>query len=290
MSEWSLFGQALINGILKSGLYALAATGMALAFGVVRILNLAHGDFLMLAAYFAVFLFTRFGGDPLAVIPAAFLLFFGLGAVVYRGVIRPVLQAGELNQLLLTFGLSIFIQNVVLILFGGNVRTIFVPYRAATISLGDLSFGAGRLLTFLLAVLLLLALYFVLQRTRFGRAVRAVGQNPEGASLIGIEPEKINLCAFGIATGFAAVAGMMLSVILYAEPLIGMGFTMKSLAVVVVAGLGNIYGVFGASLLLGVAESLVSTFVPEGTGWSEAIFFVLIFLALIFKPRGVREA
>lgn len=290
MSEWLLFGQALLNGILKSGLYALAATGMALAFGVVRILNLAHGDFLMLAAYFAIFLFSRFGCDPLAAIPVAFLLFFALGAVLYRGTIKPVLRAGELNQLLLTFGLSILIQNLALIFFGGNVKTIFVSYKTMTISLGGLSFGTGRLLTFLLAVVLLLALYLVLQRTRFGRAIRAVSQDPEGAALIGIAPEKINLYAFGLATGFAAVGGMMLSVILYAEPLIGLGFTMKSLAVVVVAGLGNIYGVFWASLLLGVAESLVSTFVPEGTGWAEAIFFLLIFFALIFKPRGVSQA
>lgn len=119
--------------------------------------------------------------------------------------LKPVLRAGELNQLLLTFGLSVLIQNLALIFFGGNVKTIFVPYKTMTISLGGLSFGAGRLLTFLLAVVLLLALYLVLQRTRFGRAIRAVSRDPEGAALIGIAPEKINLYAFGLATGFAAV-------------------------------------------------------------------------------------
>lgn len=285
-----LLGQVLINGILMSGIYALAASGMALAFGVVKFLNLAHGEFLMLAAYFGIIIFSTFGLDPLLMTPIAFLLFFILGAIFYKILVKPVLNRGELNQLLLTFGLSILLQNLALLLFGGTIRTISVPYRTNTISFGGISFGMARLAVLIIAIILLVGLYQILQHTRVGRSIRAVSQEPEGAALIGIDSESVYLIALGIAIGFAAVAGMMLSVILHAEPMVGFNFTLKSLAVVVVAGLGNIYGVLWASLLLGISESLVSAYLPNGTGWSEAVFFLMILIVLVFRRSGVSEA
>lgn len=289
MNVGQLFSQALINGILVSGIYALAASGLALAFGVVKFLNLAHGDFLMLAAYFGIIVFGAYGLDPLLVTPVAFLLFFILGAIFYKALVKPVLKAGELNQLLLTFGLSILLQNLALLIFGGTIRTISVPYRTHTISFGGVNFGTVRLFILLLAIILLVGLYQVLQRTRVGRSIRAVSQEPEGAALVGIDSESIYLIALGIAIGFASVAGMMLSVIFYAEPMVGFNFTLKGLAVVVVAGLGNVYGVLWASLLLGISESLVGVYVPNGTGWSEAIFFIMILGVLVFRRSGVNE-
>lgn len=289
MNVGQLFSQALINGILVSGIYALAASGLALAFGVVKFLNLAHGDFLMLAAYFGVIVFGAFGLDPLMMTPVVFVLFFILGALFYKVLVKPVLNAGELNQLLLTFGLSIFLQNLALLIFGGTIRTISVPYRSHTISFAGVNFGTARLFILLISIALMVALYQILQRTRIGRSIRAVSQEPEGAALVGIDSESVYMVALGIAIAFASIAGMMLSVIFYAEPMVGFNFTLKGLAVVVVAGLGNVYGVLWASLLLGVSESLIGVYLPNGTGWSEAIFFLMILGVLVFRRSGESE-
>ena len=289
MNVGQLFSQALINGILVSGIYALAASGLALAFGVVKFLNLAHGDFLMLAAYFGVIVFGAFGLDPLMMTPVVFVLFFILGALFYKVLVKPVLNAGELNQLLLTFGLSIFLQNLALLIFGGTIRTISVPYRSHTISFAGVNFGTARLFILLISIALMVTLYQILQRTRIGRSIRAVSQEPEGAALVGIDSESVYMVALGIAIAFASIAGMMLSVIFYAEPMVGFNFTLKGLAVVVVAGLGNVYGVLWASLLLGVSESLIGVYLPNGTGWSEAIFFLMILGVLVFRRSGESE-
>lgn len=285
MSAWQLFGQALINGILVSGIYALVASGLALAFGVVKFLNLAHGEFMMLAVYFGVVAFSAYGLNPLLMTPVVFILFFFLGAIFYKALVKPVINTGELNQLLLTFGLMIFLQNLALLIFGGTIRTISVPFRTHTISLGGINFGTARLFILLLSIILLIVLYQVLQHSRVGRSIRAVSQEAEGAALVGIDSESVNLIAMGIAIGFASIAGMMLSVIFHAEPMVGFNFTLKCLAVVVVAGLGNVYGVLWASLLLGISESLFGVYLPNGTGWSEAIFFLMILGGLVFKAR-----
>ncbi len=282
-----LFGQALVNGILVSGIYALAASGLALAFGVVKFLNLAHGEFLMLAAYFGIIVFGSYGLDPLLMTPVVFILFFILGAAYYKALVKPVLKAGELNQLLLTFGISIFLQNLALLIFGGTIRTISVPYRTHTISFWGINFGTARLFILLLSIVLLVLLYQVLQRTRVGRSIRAVSQEPEGAALVGIDSESVYLIALGIAVGFASVAGMMLSIIFQAEPMVGFNFTLKGLAVVVMAGLGNVYGVIWASLLLGISESFIGVYLPNGTGWSEAIFFLMILGGLVLRQSRV---
>lgn len=285
MNIGQLLGQALINGILVSGVYALAAGGLALAFGVVKFLNLAHGEFLMLAAYCGVIVFSAYGLNPLLMTPVIFLLFFFLGAIFYKILVKPVIGTGELNQLLLTFGLHILLQNLALLIFGGTIRTISVPYRTHTISLAGISFGTARFFILLLSIVLLVVLYLVLQRTRMGRSIRAVSQDAEGAALVGIDSEAVNVVALGIAVGLASIAGMMLSVVYHAEPMLGFNFTLKGLAVVVVAGLGNVYGVLWASLLLGVSESLFGVCLPNGTGWSEAIFFLMILGGLLFRSR-----
>ncbi len=285
MNIGQLLGQALINGILVSGVYALAAGGLALAFGVVKFLNLAHGEFLMLAAYCGVIVFSAYGLNPLLMTPVVFLLFFFLGAIFYKILVKPVINTGELNQLLLTFGLHILLQNLALLIFGGTIRTISVPYRAHTISLAGINFGTARFFILLLSIVLLVVLYLVLQRTRMGRSIRAVSQDAEGAALVGIDSETVNVVALGIAVGLASIAGMMLSVVYHAEPMLGFNFTLKGLAVVVVAGLGNVYGVLWASLLLGVSESLFGVCLPNGTGWSEAIFFLMILGGLLFRSR-----
>ncbi|MDX2008304.1 MAG: branched-chain amino acid ABC transporter permease [Meiothermus sp.] len=283
-----LFLQTLINGLLVAGVYALVASGLALAVGVVGIVNFAHGEFLMVGAFVSYLMFTFAGLDPVISLGLAALVAFVVGAVSYYGLIRPILNAPELNQMLLTFGLSIALQNLALLMFGGDTRVVSPPYQAATVSFGGLSFGLVPLVSFLLSAGLLSGLYWFLGRTRLGFAVRAVSQNRLAPGLLGIEKEQIYLLAFGLSAALAGVAGVMLSVTLNASPTVGAAYTLKAFAIIVMAGLGNLRGVIPAAIILALAEAFVSTYIPGGGGWVEAVFFLVIFAALTWRSWRVR--
>ncbi|WP_038046086.1 branched-chain amino acid ABC transporter permease [Thermus caliditerrae] len=273
--------QTLLNGLLMSGVYALVATGLALSLGVVGIVNFAHGEFLMMGAFLSYLFFALQGLDPLFSLGLAFLAAFLVGGLVYQGLIRPVLPAPELNQMLLTFGLSILLQNLALLLFGADTRVVAPSYQAATLTLGPFFLGAVPLGAFMLSLGLLFLLQVFLTRSRLGLAMRAVAQNRLAPGLLGIEADQVYLLAFGLAAALAGVAGVMLSVILYASPTVGFIFTLKSFAIVALAGLGNLKGVVPAALVLALAEALVSTYLPGGGGLVEAVFFLVLFLALV---------
>jgi branched-chain amino acid transport system permease protein len=235
----------------------------------------------MVGAFLSYLLYAARGVDPLLALGLAFLAAFLVGALTYWGLIRPVLKAPELNQMLLTFGLSILLQNLALLLFGADTRVVAPPYQAATLALGPFFLGAVPLGAFLLSLALLLLLQAFLTRTPLGLAMRAVAQNRLAPGLLGIEAERVYLLAFGLAAALAGVAGVMLSVMLYASPTVGFLFTLKSFAIVALAGLGNLRGVMPAALVLALAEALVSTYVPGGGGLVEAVFFLVLFLALV---------
>jgi branched-chain amino acid transport system permease protein len=279
--------QMLIFGVLRSGLYALTSVGLALSVGVIGIVNFAHGEFLMLGAYLGYWLFVSYGIDPLLAIPISAAALFLLGGVVYRASIQRVLHAPELNQMLLTFGISIFLQNLAIILWTGDPRTAAVSYKATAVPLGPLVVGFPQLIVFILAMALTLGLYLVLGRSRIGKAMRAVAQNRVGASLIGIEVDRIYLVTFGLSVALAGTAGMMITLQLSTSPFIGLLYTLKAFAIIVMAGLGNINGVIYASLVLGVSEAFVEFYVPQGGGWSEGVFFLLILMVLFVRPRGL---
>lgn len=284
-----LFLQTLVNGLLQSGIYALVASGLALAVGVVGIVNFAHGEYLMIGAFLAWAASSLLGIDPLLALPLVALAVFAVGALTYRVTIRHVLLAPELNQMLLTFGISILLQNLALMLMGGNTRTVTTPYQASSLSLGGLSVGGPKALAFGLAAVILAALYYVLYRTNLGRQMRAVAQNRRGAQLIGVNVDRVYLLAFAASCGLAAIAGTLVSVLLFASPTVGLVFALKAFAIIVMAGLGNLTGVLWASVILGVSEALVQTYVPGGGGWSDAVFFLMIFLALVGRSfRGAR--
>lgn len=283
-----LFLQTLINGLLVAGVYALVASGLALAVGVVGIVNFAHGEFLMIGAFVSYLLFTYQGLDPVLSLGIAALVVFVVGAVSYYGLIRPILSAPELNQMLLTFGLSIALQNLALLIFGGDTRVVSPPYQASTVTLGGLSFGLVPLVSFLLSVVLISGLYWFLGRTRLGFAVRSVSQNRLAPGLLGIEKEQIYLLAFGLSAALAGIAGVMLSVTLNASPLVGAAYTLKAFAIIVMAGLGNLRGVVPAAIMLALAEAFVSTYIPGGGGWVEAVFFLVIFASLTWRSWRIR--
>jgi branched-chain amino acid transport system permease protein len=282
--DLSLLPQALVSGVLASGLYALVSVGLALAIGVIGIVNFAHGEFFMVGAFVAFQLFVTFGFDPLLSLLFAAPILFVLGALIYRGTIQHVLSAPELNQMLLTFGIAIILQNLALLIWGGDPRPISnVPYRSLGFRLGPVSVGAVPLASFALSVLLVGGLYFSLVRTKLGRAMRAVAQNRIGASLVGLEVNRIYLLAFALSAALAGLGGVMIAVIQSPTPTVGLAFTLKAFAIVVLAGLGNIRGILWASLVVALSESLVATLVPNGDALRNAVFFLIIFVVLVAK-------
>ncbi len=283
------FAQMLMFGLLKSGLYALTSAGLALSLGVVGIVNFAHGEFVMLGAYIGYWLFvSQLKLDPFLALPVGALLLFALGAATYQGAIRPVLQAPELNQMLLTFGISILLQTLALILWSGELRTINAPEKLQLVELGPFgSPSVARLGVFGVAALVVGALFLLLERTRTGKAMRAVAQSRLAASLVGIEVNRTYLLAVGFSAAMAGMAGVMLNLVLYTTPLVGLVFILKAFSIVVLAGLGNLYGVVWASLLLGVAEQAVQTYVPNGAALADGLFFIIIFAVLLWRPQGL---
>ena len=282
--ELSLIPQALVSGVLAAGLYALVAVGLALAIGVIGIVNFAHGEFFMVGAFFAYQLFVSFGIDPVLSILFVAPALFVIGAIIYLTSIRFVLKAPELNQMLLTFGIGIILQNLALMIWGGDPRSIAgVPYRAIGYQIGNVSIGLVPLGSFVISILLVGGLYYVLARTPLGRAMRAVAQNRMAAGLVGLEVNRVYVVAFALSALLAGIGGVMIAVIQSPTPTIGLAFTLKAFAIVVLAGLGNIRGIVGAALIVALAESLVATLVPNGDGLRNAVFFAIIFATLVYR-------
>lgn len=284
--DLSLVAQALVSGVLASGLYALVSIGLAMAIGIIGIVNFAHGEFFMVGAFLAYQLFVSFGFDPLLSILFVAPALFAIGAIIYLASIRYVLKAPELNQMLLTFGISIILQNLALLIWGGDPRTISnVPYRSIGYQVAGINIGLVPLGSFVISIVLVLALYFVLARTSLGRAMRAVAQNRVGASLVGLEVNRVYVVAFALSALLAGIGGVMIAVIQSPTPSVGFAFTLKAFAIVVLAGLGNIRGIVWASLVVALSESLVATLVPNGDTLRNAVFFAIIFVVLVLRSR-----
>lgn len=284
--DLSLLPQALVSGVLAAGLYALVSVGLALAIGVIGIVNFAHGEFFMVGAFLTYQLFVSFGFDPLISLLFVAPIMFIIGAGIYSSTIRFVLKAPELNQMLLTFGIGIILQNLALLIWGGDPRTIGkVPYRSIGWQFGKISVGAVPLGSFIISMILVIGLYWFLAKSPLGRGMRAVAQNRIGASLVGLEVNKIYLVAFALSALLAGLGGVMIAVIQSPTPVIGLAFNLKAFAIVVLAGLGNIRGIIGASLVVALSESVVATLVPDGDALRNAVFFAIIFVVLIQRSR-----
>jgi len=285
--DWASFLQSLANGILIAGLYAAVTLGLTLVLGVMGIVNFAHGELVMLGAYSTFWLFTLLGIDPMLSIPMSGLILFFIGLPIYRFTIRPILKDPPLNQLLLTLGISIFLQNLAMILWKADSRAVITSYSGMSLHLGMVHVGLTRLVTFLIAVTLTIFLVLFLYKARPGRAMRAVSENNTASWLIGINVQKTYLLAFGVASGLAGASGALVSTIMYTFPMVGFKLSLKAFCILILGGLGNIPGALFGSLILGLTESFVGTYVPEGSGWAEGISFMLIMVILIIKPTGL---
>jgi len=278
--------QAILNGLLTGALYGLIAMGMALIFGVMRIVNFAHGAFLMLGMYASYVLFQTTGISPYYGFPLVGAVLFVIGYATYMGLLRPIRGQVDFMVILLTMGLALIITDGVQLTFGADYHQINIPLLSKNIRLGSqISANAPWLVSFALAAVLALALYFVVTHTVFGRAARAIAQNRYAAPLMGINVNRVQAISFAIGSAAAGIAGALLLPVFYLFPEVGDQFMLKSFVMVVLGGMGSIQGAAIAGLVLGVVESLTSLY--WGNEWALAVDFVIFILVLSLKPSGI---
>lgn len=279
----------LIYGIQQAGLYAAIAIPMGLVLGIVHIVNLAHGEFMMVAAYATYFACKATGMDPLlAVIPSAAVTAV-FGWIIYRFTIRRALKAPELNQLILTFGISIAMAQGINILFTSQTRKISLDYVSSSMDIGDLTFGTWSFVFVAVAILYAYGLKLFLTKTTMGKAALAVGQNPRGAAIVGIDVDRTYGIVFALALALVGAMGALFLTKSAIFPMVGAPFTMKSFSLVAMAGIGNIPGILGASILLGIAESFLRAF-RLTRGWADIVFFVLIIVVILGRSLKWRKS
>jgi branched-chain amino acid transport system permease protein len=280
-----LFLQAVVSGVLLGGVYGLVASGLSLIFGVLRIINFAHGAVMMLGMYTTYWLFALLAVDPYVSILITGPLFFVIGVVIQRVIIEPNRLAAEHNQLLLTLGLALFLENLALVLWQGDFRTVRPSYAAASFVLGEALVEVPRLVACGGAVVMALALFAFLRRTDVGKAIRALSEEPEGAMLMGIDVGRIRAVAFGIGSGCVAVAGALVTPFFYVAPDVGESFNIMAFVVVVLGGMGNFVGALLGGFIVGLAESLGATLLPGSL--KQLVVFALFVLVLLFRPAGL---
>lgn len=281
--------QQLILGLLVGGLYGLAAAGLSLTFGVLRVLNVSHGELLMLGGYGAFWLFSLWQIDPflslVGVAPAMFLF----GMILYWALFQFVVRAQEdiriKNSLLIGFGLTLILHTIAIRLWTADERAVTTAYAGAVVRIGTYAIPLVRLTSLVLAFTILTALHLFLARARWGRAIRATAEDWEAAALMGIPVGKTYLLAFALGTALAGIAGGLVSVSYSISPSIGLEWTLKSLIVVVLAGLGSLFGSFAGGILLGLAEATSVAFL--GGPYREVVGLVLFLVILLVRPQGL---
>jgi len=283
------FLQQLVLGLLIGGLYGLAAAGLSLVFGVLKVLNVAHGQLIMLGGYGAFWLFALWGLDPFAslalVVPGALVLGVILYGALFGWVVRAHEETRVKNSLLIGFGLALALDGAAVRLWTADERSITTGYAGAVFAFGGLAVPLVRLASLVLAFALIGGLHLLLRRWRWGRAIRATAEDWEAALMTGIDVRRAYLLAFAIGTALAGAAGTLVSVGYSISPSIGLEWTLKALIVVVLAGLGSMLGTFVGGLVLGLAEAVSAT--VFGGPYREVVGLVVFFVVLVARPRGL---
>lgn len=276
-----------ISAVLLAGLYATMAYGLGIIYGVLRIVNLNHGGMIMVGAYAGWWLHAKLGIDPyLSLIPVTALAFL-VGVVIYRVLVKrlPRGAAGGVQSLLLLFGVWLVLRNGAYLLFTGNDQTIRTGYSTRALTVAGAFLSVNRVVVFALALLVLLALHALLTRTYLGKAIRAVAQNPDSCTLVGVPVERIYALTFGLGTGLAALAGLLAATLFSFNPDFGATELLKSFVVVVLGGLGSVAGTAIAALILAVVEVFAILVLPAYL--TAAVGFVLLVLVLVIRPGGL---
>jgi branched-chain amino acid transport system permease protein len=289
-----LVAQDLVNGILAGGIFAVVALGFSLVWGIMNIINLAHGAFIMLGAYTTYQLTTSFGLDPFLTLPLSFVLLFALGYLIQRLLINWVARAPILVTFLLTFGLSLLIVNLALIVWSPDTRGVHPAYAGTNFSLGDVTVPWVKVYTLVAALLITGLMQLWLTRSRTGRAIRATSMDIGAAQLSGVRVSQIYAVVFGLGAGLAGVAGTLLSLSYSLTPNMGDPFLIKGFVVCVLGGLGSVQGALIGGLTYGIVEAFatqidvtIGTQHISGSGLQDAIALVVLLIVLILRPRGI---
>lgn len=280
-----VFLQSVLSGILVGGVYALIGIGLTIIFGVMRVINFAHGDLLMLGMYVTWFIFTKTGLDPYVALIATAPLLFLWGAFLQKTLINRVLNALPQNQILLTIGLGLIMSNTMLLIFTSDYRILTTSYSSSSFDVFGLSVSQPLLISFLITVAITAALFWFLQRTDIGQAIRATAQDRDAAQLMGINVRWTSVLSFGIGSALAGTAGALIAPTYYIYPQVGGAFTLKAFVIVVLGGMGSIVGATLGGLIIGVTESLSAIYVASGL--KELVVYVLFLALLLFKPSGL---
>jgi branched-chain amino acid transport system permease protein len=280
-----LVAQALLSGILLGGVYSLIAVGLTLIFGIMRVINFAHGDMMVWGMYLAWLLATRFGVSPhLGFVVAAGALFV-LGVLVQRALVDRILDAPHEMQILLMLGVALVLENTALLAFGPDPQRVRSPLSLATVWLGPLFVDVARLVAFGMALALTGLLWLFLRRTDLGRTMRATADNPYGALVVGTDVRRVYAAAFGIGAACVGAAGALVSPILPFSPAGGLSVSVASFNIVIIGGMGSLPGALAGGLLVSVAESLGAVFLAPSM--KELVSFGLLIGILLFRPAGL---
>ena len=277
--------QHLLNGFLIGGIYALMGIGLTLIFGVMNVVNFAHGQFYMLGAFVVYTVFTLAGVPYVLALVVAALAVGLLGMITERLLLRPIRDQPADVPMLATIGLSIFLANMALIIWDPTPKDTGLPFPLVGVKVGPLTLTPMRLFVLVAAFVIIAGSHLFLQRSRMGKAIRATFQDREAAALMGVDVDVVNMVTFGWGAAMAALAGGLLAPIFQVFPTMGAIVTAKSFAVVIVGGLGSFPGAILAGLLLGIAESLGAGYVSSG--YRDAIAFILIIVVLVVRPTGL---
>jgi branched-chain amino acid transport system permease protein len=278
-----------MNGILLGGLYGLMALGMALVWGVLNIVNLAHGSFIMLGGYTVYYLFTVVGIDPFLALPLGMLIMFVFGFLVQRYIINFIVGSALLNTLLITFGLDVVITYLAQLAFSADFRAINPVYAGSNVAIGGIIIPLVRLAAFAIAFVLAGLLWWVLNATRLGRAIRATAQNLVAARLYGVDPRILYPVTFGIGAALAGAAGGLYGMVAQLTPYIGAELTAKSFVIAIIGGLDNPFRVVLGGCVIGIAEAFGAIYF--GSTYTNLISFGLLVFILVIRPaRALRAA
>jgi branched-chain amino acid transport system permease protein len=277
--------QVLINGLLLGGLYGIMALGMSLIWGVMNIVNVAHGALIMLGAYLTFWMFTLWGVDPFVSLPLTIVALFVYGYALQRWVLNRIVRAQLFLTLLITFGVEVVMINVARLLWSSDLRQVTPAYAASNFEVAGLTIPWVRLWVFVATVVLSVVFLFLLERTRLGRAIRATSEELRAARLTGIPVAHIYAVTFGLGAALAGAAGGLWGMLFPVTPVMGGSLTLKSFVVAVLGGLGTMMGAVVGGLVLGLTESFASTYL--GPTYPNAISFGLLVLVLIVRPTGI---
>jgi branched-chain amino acid transport system permease protein len=283
--ERALSLQILLNGLFLGAIYVNIAVGFSLAWGVMDVINVAHGTMIVVGAFVTFACFKALGLDPFLSLPVSMAVLFVIGYWSQKYLLNLVVKVGVFLSLILTFGLDLVLINALLMIFTGDYRSITPAYSGSSFQLGSLVIPYVRLATLVICFLLTVLLQLFLSKTRTGNAIRATSQNRQAAQIVGVDVAKVYSITLGISAALAGACGSLISTIQSFTPFEGGFFIMKAFIICVLGGLGNVWGAIIGGLLLGIVETAGATLF--GTGFQEAISAIIMILVLIFLPKGI---